>query len=81
MLGFDRFEALTFDCYGTLIDWEAGIWEALQPALTTHHITVAKDEAIEPYSPLYGELEADTERGEYLEVPELQTLAKVMGLI
>ncbi|MDP7550481.1 MAG: hypothetical protein QF896_04715 [Acidimicrobiales bacterium] len=24
---------LTFDCYGTLIDWEAGIWEALQPLL------------------------------------------------
>jgi 2-haloalkanoic acid dehalogenase type II len=22
---FDRFEALGFDCYGTLIDWEAGI--------------------------------------------------------
>jgi 2-haloalkanoic acid dehalogenase type II len=22
---FDRFEALSFDCYGTLIDWEAGI--------------------------------------------------------
>lgn len=25
------FKALTFDCYGTLIDWEAGIWDALQP--------------------------------------------------
>ena len=22
---------LTFDCYGTLIDWEAGIWDAFQP--------------------------------------------------
>ena len=22
---------LTFDCYGTLIDWETGIWDALQP--------------------------------------------------
>lgn len=28
---FDRFEALSFDCYGTLIDWETGIWNALQP--------------------------------------------------
>jgi 2-haloacid dehalogenase len=61
MLSFDRFEALTFDCYGTLIDWEAGIWEALQPALTSHHITIAKDKALE----LYGELESDAERGEY----------------
>jgi 2-haloalkanoic acid dehalogenase type II len=25
------FKALTFDCYGTLIDWETGIWDALQP--------------------------------------------------
>ena len=26
-----EFSALTFDCYGTLIDWESGIWDALQP--------------------------------------------------
>ena len=25
------FKALSFDCYGTLIDWEAGMTEALQP--------------------------------------------------
>ena len=28
-----EFTTLTFDCYGTLIDWESGIWEALQPLL------------------------------------------------
>ena len=27
------YKALTFDCYGTLIDWESGIWDALQPLL------------------------------------------------
>ena len=27
------FKVLTFDCYGTLIDWESGIWEALQPMI------------------------------------------------
>lgn len=26
-----RFKALSFDCYGTLIDWEAGLREALEP--------------------------------------------------
>lgn len=61
MLSFDRFEALTFDCYGTLIDWETGIWQALQPALTGHQITIAKDTALE----LYGELESDAERDVY----------------
>lgn len=29
----DDFTILTFDCYGTLIDWESGIWDALQPLL------------------------------------------------
>src|SRR5687767_6474983 len=29
----DRFDVLTFDCYGTLIDWEAGIATALRHAL------------------------------------------------
>ena len=27
------YRVLTFDCYGTLIDWEVGIWDALQPLL------------------------------------------------
>ena len=28
-----EFGVLTFDCYGTLIDWESGIHTALQPLL------------------------------------------------
>lgn len=28
-----QYRVLTFDCYGTLIDWESGIWDALQPAI------------------------------------------------
>ena len=63
MLRFDDYEVLTFDCYGTLIDWESGIWEALQPALTNHHIDITKDNTLE----LYGELESAAERGEYRE--------------
>ena len=31
MTDFDRFEAMSFDCYGTLIDWETGIANALRP--------------------------------------------------
>ena len=36
------YTALTFDCYGTLIDWESGIWDALQPLLMAnpgHEVT------------------------------------------
>ena len=25
------FSTLTFDCYGTLVDWESGMYAALQP--------------------------------------------------
>lgn len=33
MVRLTDFRVLTFDCYGTLIDWECGIWDALQPLL------------------------------------------------
>jgi 2-haloacid dehalogenase len=32
-LDYDRFDVLTFDCYGTLIDWDTGIEAALRRAL------------------------------------------------
>ena len=38
MSDFDRFAALSFDCYGTLIDWEAGIVEASRPWAVRHGI-------------------------------------------
>jgi 2-haloacid dehalogenase len=63
MLNFDQFEVLTFDCYGTLIDWETGIWAALGPILATHQVHVSPDKALE----LFGELEAEAERGDYRE--------------
>jgi 2-haloacid dehalogenase len=63
MLNFANFEVLTFDCYGTLIDWESGIWEALHPLLTNHHVAITRDKALE----LFGELESEAERGEYHE--------------
>lgn len=33
------FKALTFDCYGTMIDWESGIWDALQPLILANERT------------------------------------------
>jgi 2-haloacid dehalogenase len=32
-IDYSAFDALTFDCYGTLIDWEAGLVAALRDAL------------------------------------------------
>ncbi len=31
MVDFDKFKAMTFDCYGTLIDWETGITQVVRP--------------------------------------------------
>jgi 2-haloacid dehalogenase len=72
MLDFDRYTYLTFDCYGTLIDWERGILAALRPVLDRHGIAIADDAALE----LYGELESAAEAGPYRPYREL--LATVM---
>jgi len=40
------FEVLSFDCYGTLIDWETGIWDALQPLLGRHGGGLARARAL-----------------------------------
>lgn len=61
MLNFDQYTVLTFDCYGTLIDWESGILNALRPIFIAHQVKIHQDEALE----LFGELEAAQERGAY----------------
>jgi len=44
------FNTLTFDCYGTLIDWESGIFAALQPLLTKSGNALARDAALEAFA-------------------------------
>ena len=61
MLDFNRFEILTFDCYGTLIDWETGILLALGRILCAHG---KKSDDAELLG-LYGDFEQQSEAGEY----------------
>ena len=44
------FKVLTFDCYGTLIDWETGICEALQPLLTRSGKALDRDQVLETFA-------------------------------
>jgi 2-haloacid dehalogenase len=44
------FKVLSFDCYGTLIDWEAGIWTALQPLLGKADAGLARDDALAAFA-------------------------------
>jgi len=46
------FSVLTFDCYGTLIDWESGIFAGLKPWLDRHGISKSDDEILDLYGPL-----------------------------
>ena len=58
MLDFSQFEILTFDCYGTLIDWESGILKALQPLLQKHGVKASDEEVLEGYAQAESKAEA-----------------------
>lgn len=43
-------EALTFDCYGTLIDWETGLSDAFRPVLAAHGVAADLDYVLAGYA-------------------------------
>src|SRR3954449_10002124 len=51
-----RVTALTFDCYGTLIDWETGVIEALRPLLARHRVALSDDQIIEAFQKIEARL-------------------------
>ncbi len=55
------FKVLTFDCYGTLIDWEAGIWDALQPLIMANRRSdITREIALAAHANLEGQQEDET---------------------
>lgn len=55
------FKVLTFDCYGTLIDWETGIWDALQPLLMHNACeSVTRDVALQAFGMFESRQESET---------------------
>ncbi|HEV7675732.1 MAG TPA: haloacid dehalogenase, partial [Candidatus Angelobacter sp.] len=67
---FESIRLITFDCYGTLIDWESGMLAALRPILSRDNRKVSDTQILE----FYGEIEAELESGPYL--PYRQVLAQ-----
>jgi 2-haloacid dehalogenase len=59
---FRAFDVLTFDCYGTLIDWETGILGGLQRVLDAHRADRVPDDEL---LVRYARAEADLEAGAY----------------
>ncbi len=61
MLDSSRFKILTFDCYGTLINWEDGILRCMHGILAAHGKSIDDASVLK----LYGDFEASAEQGEF----------------
>ena len=70
-LDFDQVDVLTFDCYGTLIDWEAGISSALLAMLGAHGVQATAEDVLATY----GGHEAQLEAGPYRAYRDVLALA------
>jgi 2-haloalkanoic acid dehalogenase type II len=44
------FKVLSFDCYGTLIDWESGIEAALRPTFEKNNLQPTREEVLEAFA-------------------------------
>lgn len=60
-------QVLTFDCYGTLIDWERGITVAMQPVLMSHGVKLDDESVLESYA----QFESAAEVGPYISYREV----------
>jgi 2-haloalkanoic acid dehalogenase type II len=62
------FDALSFDCYGTLIDWEAGIAAALAPWVRGRGVAAAPDDLMSAFAAIETTVQAETPTMRYPEV-------------
>ncbi len=77
MLDFTRYEILTFDCYGTLIDWETGILSALRRILSAHGKSIDDATLLK----LYGDFEQLAEQNPFHPYREvLQSVVRSFGV-
>jgi 2-haloacid dehalogenase len=60
-MDLSRVTTISFDCYGTLIDWESGILPVLRTLMSRHGQSVSDAAILE----LFGEFEALAETGPY----------------
>ncbi|HEX3034530.1 MAG TPA: haloacid dehalogenase type II [Thermodesulfobacteriota bacterium] len=65
-----EFSLLTFDCYGTLIDWELGMRDALEGLVRKKNISLDIESSIERYV----EIELEIEHGGYRKYKEVLAL-------
>jgi 2-haloacid dehalogenase len=80
-LDLGEFSALTFDCYGTLIDWEAGILAALRPWAAGHRVEVGDEELLAAFGRAETRREAEDPAAPYPRILAgvLEDLAAELG--
>jgi 2-haloalkanoic acid dehalogenase type II len=62
------FRVLSFDCYGTLIDWETGIWGSLQPLFAANDTTPERASILAAFAELETDIERENPRSPYPEI-------------
>jgi len=62
------FQALSFDCYGTLIDWEAGLAAVLGPWARQRGLSLTDEELLAAYAPLEADIEAERPTARYTDI-------------
>jgi len=75
MNDFREIKAVTFDCYGTLVDWETGLLGALRPVLERGACHPSDEHIISAFA----EAEREVESGPYL--PYREVCAEVARLV
>ncbi len=58
----ENVRVITFDCYGTLIDWESGIWRAFQHAAAEDGVRLDRERVVEAYHRIEPLVESGTFR-------------------
>lgn len=56
------YKVITFDCYGTLIDWESGIADAFVSAAAAGNVMLDRDEILRAYAAVERHVQADDYR-------------------
>jgi 2-haloalkanoic acid dehalogenase type II len=76
------FEALSFDCYGTLIDWESGIADVLVPWARARGLDLAAEDLLERYAGAEARQEERTPEALYPEIlgAAMRSLGASLGL-
>ena len=77
MLDFGRFEWVSFDCYGTLVDWETGISNAVGEVLESHGVTMSRREILGLFADVEPRVQGSRDFLKYRDV--LRRVMELMG--